>query len=200
MSSPSVPLSTSAAMERLVSITDKHAMASCSSCGAALRIDRGLDLLVCEYCGSQEESPAVIARIEVLGESARACPVCAIPLSDSRLECYRLLFRGCHGMLIDMNLFALVIEAAREAEGRVSDAVLSRRQNPRERTLDCPACRKPMLSHVYAGPGNLVIDTCEECLVNWLDAGELRRIARAPSGPRTPRAGARMSRHELPKP
>ena len=32
----------------------------------------------------------------------------------------------------------------------------------------------------YGGPGNVVIDTCERCLVNWLDPGELRRIAIAP--------------------
>jgi Zn-finger nucleic acid-binding protein len=32
------------------------------------------------------------------------------------------------------------------------------------------------------GPGNVVIDTCERCRVNWLDSGELRRIAVAPDG------------------
>jgi Zn-finger nucleic acid-binding protein len=36
-----------------------------------------------------------------------------------------------------------------------------------------------MLNHVYGGPGNLVIDTCESCRLNWLDPGELRRLARA---------------------
>jgi Zn-finger nucleic acid-binding protein len=37
-----------------------------------------------------------------------------------------------------------------------------------------------MLSHFYGGPGNIVLDTCEGCQVNWLDPGELQRIARAP--------------------
>jgi Zn-finger nucleic acid-binding protein len=36
-----------------------------------------------------------------------------------------------------------------------------------------------MLNHMYGGAGNVVIDTCETCQVNWLDSGELRRIARA---------------------
>jgi Zn-finger nucleic acid-binding protein len=36
-----------------------------------------------------------------------------------------------------------------------------------------------MQNHFYGGPGNLVIDTCERCHLNWLDPGELRRIARA---------------------
>jgi Zn-finger nucleic acid-binding protein len=45
--------------------------------------------------------------------------------------------------------------------------------------INCPGCAKPMLNHFYGGPGNLVIDTCERCHLNWLDPGELRRIARA---------------------
>jgi len=44
-----------------------------------------------------------------------------------------------------------------------------------------------MLAHVYGGPGNIVIDTCERCQLNWLDPGELRRIALAPDG--APRRG-----------
>jgi Zn-finger nucleic acid-binding protein len=37
-----------------------------------------------------------------------------------------------------------------------------------------------MIAHLYAGPGNVVIDSCEQCQVNWLDGGELRRIALSP--------------------
>ena len=33
-----------------------------------------------------------------------------------------------------------------------------------------------MISHIYGGPGNVVIETCERCLVNWLDAGEADRV------------------------
>ena len=47
-----------------------------------------------------------------------------------------------------------------------------------------------MLGHIYAGPGNVVLDSCERCQVNWLDAGELRRIAVAPDSlPRCNTAG-----------
>jgi Zn-finger nucleic acid-binding protein len=37
-----------------------------------------------------------------------------------------------------------------------------------------------MDTHPYGGPGNVIIDTCENCSVNWLDHGELQRIVRAP--------------------
>ena len=37
-----------------------------------------------------------------------------------------------------------------------------------------------MEAHSYCGPGNVVIDSCESCSLNWLDHGELARIAQAP--------------------
>jgi Zn-finger nucleic acid-binding protein len=42
-----------------------------------------------------------------------------------------------------------------------------------------------MAAHIYGGPGNVVIDSCENCQVNWLDHGELRRMALAPDTVRT---------------
>jgi hypothetical protein len=78
-----------------------------------------------------------------------------------------------------MQDFVTLSDAVRAREPRTGVA-LPRRQRPGDRVLSCPICGQPMLSHLYAGPGNLVLDTCEQCLVNWLDPGELRRIARAP--------------------
>jgi Zn-finger nucleic acid-binding protein len=37
-----------------------------------------------------------------------------------------------------------------------------------------------MDTHLYGGGGNVVIDDCERCGLNWLDHGELDRIVRAP--------------------
>jgi Zn-finger nucleic acid-binding protein len=37
-----------------------------------------------------------------------------------------------------------------------------------------------MDTHPYLGPGHIVIDSCSECGLNWLDSGELMRIVRAP--------------------
>ena len=33
-----------------------------------------------------------------------------------------------------------------------------------------------MSTHVYGGPGNIVIDTCVNCQLIWLDYLELRRV------------------------
>ena len=49
-----------------------------------------------------------------------------------------------------------------------------------QRRINCPQCGKVMDTHPYGGPGNVIIDDCERCAVNWLDYGELQRIVRAP--------------------
>jgi Zn-finger nucleic acid-binding protein len=157
-------------------------VANCINCGAPLRPDAATRALVCGHCGTLESDPALVPHLEIVGASRAPCPLCQVLLSDSRLEGHALLSCAqCHGLLIPMAQFVAVIEIARSHEERTGVA-LPRRQRPGERTLSCPTCAAPMLSHVYAGPGNLVIDTCERCAVNWLDPGELRRIARAPQG------------------
>ena len=86
-------------------------------------------------------------------------------------------------MRIEMNRFATVIDVMRASEKRGARIALPRRQHPGDRLLSCPRCGQPMVSHLYEGGGNVVIDTCERCQVNWLDPGELRRIASAPYSP-----------------
>jgi Zn-finger nucleic acid-binding protein len=156
-------------------------MVNCVNCGGAMGIDRARGILVCGHCGSQQEAPPLAEYLHFEGNSDSACPVCATPLSKARLEGHTLLCCArCYGMLIEMQRFAAVIETMRFLEQRSIAFVLPRQQNPTERSVKCPLCEQPMLAHVYAGPGNVVIDTCERCHVNWLDSGELRRIAIAP--------------------
>ena len=160
---------------------DNPLVATCDSCGGPLRIDQDRGLLVCDHCGSQQEAPAAIEHVELLSETSSLCPTCSTPLSTSRLGGHPLLCCArCFGMLIEMNHFADVIDAVRAYEERSFRIALPRRQNPTDRLINCPACGHPMLGHLYGGPGNVVIDTCERCQVNWLDRGELRRIAVAP--------------------
>jgi hypothetical protein len=58
-------------------------------------------------------------------------------------------------------------------------------QNPPDRgdlkrVVQCPRCNRRMDTHFYAGPGNVIVDTCDDCSLLWLDRGELTRIAHAP--------------------
>jgi Zn-finger nucleic acid-binding protein len=144
--------------------------------------DRGI--FVCDHCGGQQELPAALAYVNLGNPTTNLCPLCSSPLSASRLDEYPLLScPRCSGMLIAMDCFAAVIDAVRIRENRPVQMVRPRDQTPGDRTVGCPLCGKPMLAHIYGGPGNVVIDSCEGCQVNWLDPGELRRIALAPDGP-----------------
>jgi Zn-finger nucleic acid-binding protein len=156
-------------------------MPDCPKCGAPTRIVRDKGLLVCDHCGGEQDAPAIAEPLELLGETSQPCPACTTLLSYSRLHGHPLLCcPTCGGLLIDMNRFTTIINAVRSSDVGTFRTTMPRRQNPGERTLACPSCRQPMASDHYAGPGNVVIDTCGRCLVNWLDQGELRRIALAP--------------------
>src|SRR5262249_24102109 len=137
---------------------------NCLNCGAPLRLDPESGLLVCSHCGTQREAPTAIEQLEFLDETTCMCPLCSTPLLNSRLEGHAMLCcNNCFGMLIDMNNFVTIVDAMRAREQRAFRVVLPRRQNPGDRIVNCPKCRQPMLSHVYGGAGNLVIDTCEPC-------------------------------------
>jgi Zn-finger nucleic acid-binding protein len=162
-------------------MADKMVVPNCVNCGAPMRVDSAHGELVCSHCGSIDQ-PQFARHVDVGSVSEKPCPSCATPLSDGKLDGLPLLLcQRCSGMLIAMAHFVSVIEAARAYE-EYSGAIPPRRQSPGDSMIRCPACQNAMLSHFYGGPGNLVIDTCERCHLNWLDPGELRRIARAPRG------------------
>jgi Zn-finger nucleic acid-binding protein len=159
---------------------------NCRNCGAPLRIIRDKGLLICDHCSTQQEAPAIPEELELLEETSQACPVCSTPLSQGRLHGHPLLCcPSCAGLLIGMNVFTTIIDAVRAYDVGAFRTTLPSNQKPGERTLKCPSCGQPFVSHHYAGPGNVVIDTCSRCLVNWLDRGELRRIALAPDSQRS---------------
>ena len=112
--------------------------------------------------------------------AAEPCPVCTIPLMHAILARERIRYcTRCRGMLIPMETFLVLIEALKsQAPGpAVPHAPEGRELN---RVVRCPQCQQPMDTHYYGGPGNIVIDDCSRCYLNWLDEGELMRIVRAP--------------------
>ena len=83
-------------------------------------------------------------------------------------------------MLISMVVFPAVVLGLKSR--RESAAYVARPVDTRdlERRINCPQCGRQMDTHLYGGGGNVIIDDCENCDLNWLDYGELERIARAP--------------------
>jgi Zn-finger nucleic acid-binding protein len=89
--------------------------------------------------------------------------------------------QNCRGILLEMSLFSETISFERRI--RKDPPTTSQPidvQKELQRQLVCPQCANPMSVHPYAGPGNIVIDNCPICRLNWLDYKELQRIITSP--------------------
>ncbi len=155
---------------------------NCPSCGAPMRLDKDKDYFNCDYCRSIYFPDANEEGVRVLGEpTSLNCPVCALPLVHAAVEGMRVLIcNQCRGMLIPMSTFMAVIDVFHTQLG--GPAIVQGPSDPAglKRRLACPQCHEPMDTHPYGGPGNIIIDSCSHCYMNWLDHGELMRVARAP--------------------
>jgi Zn-finger nucleic acid-binding protein len=153
----------------------------CEHCGAAMRLDRDRGMLVCAYCGAECVPTDDDDGVQIAGPSSKPCPVCPIRLSDGLIEGFSVLYcTQCHGMLIPMDTFPLLISDLRSHRERSPEFVEPRGEADAARHLHCPQCGGEMDGHPYGGGGNVNIDSCEKCAVIWLDRRELRRIVVAP--------------------
>jgi Zn-finger nucleic acid-binding protein len=155
---------------------------NCPSCGAPMRLEEDKDYLVCDYCGNIHVGEATGEGVRVLGEPASAqCPVCSIPLLHAAIDGQRILYcQRCRGMLISMDIFVALVADLRSRRDVSSRMMRPVDQKQLDQTIRCPHCGQDMETHVYGGGGNVVMNDCERCEVNWLDHGELERIVRAP--------------------
>ena len=155
---------------------------NCPSCGAPMRIQSASGDFTCEYCKSIFIPPADDEGVAVLEETPDVqCPVCSLALWNATLQGVHMhSCKRCRGMLIPMDAFEALIEQLRALQTGSGDPPSATDPHDLERKINCPVCHRHMETHVYFGGGNVVIDDCESCSVNWLDHGELLRIVRAP--------------------
>ena len=147
-----------------------------------MRLKADQECLVCDYCGNIHVPEMNADGLRVFDQAAGpACPVCAVPLVHATAGGHRILYCSrCHGMLISMGIFPSVVQdmkSRRENTGYVPRPFDAR---DLDRRIQCPQCSRQMDTHLYGGGGNVVIDDCEDCGLDWLDYGELDRIVRAP--------------------
>ena len=158
---------------------------NCPSCGAPMRLKPDMESFRCDYCQSVYFPEKNDDGVRVLGEpSGQDCPLCKVPLVHAAIDKVRIIYcTGCHGMLISMPVFEVLVEELQaDAGGRATTVQPASDSEDLRRKIDCPQCHRPMDAHFYAGPGNVVIDSCEECSLIWLDRGELMRIVHASDG------------------
>ncbi len=156
---------------------------NCPSCGAPMRLKPDADSYACDYCRSVYFPEKNEDGVRVLDEaSGELCPICNLALVHAAIGSVRIRYcTRCHGMLIPMPVFETLIDELRSAGSGTVEQPKGEKHDL-SRKIGCPRCRAPMDAHFYAGPGNVVIDSCESCELDWLDRGELWHIVRAPDG------------------
>jgi Zn-finger nucleic acid-binding protein len=147
-----------------------------------MRLEEDRQFLTCEYCGNVHFPDPNSEGVRVLEvPSELACPVCAIPLVHAAAGGERILYCGrCRGMLISMDRFTGIIQDLRSRRETTVAPPSPPNWKDLDRRIKCPRCSQPMDTHPYGGGGNVIMDDCENCSLNWLDYGELERIVRAP--------------------
>ena len=147
-----------------------------------MRLEPDKECLVCDYCGSVYFPEANGDGVRVLEEPSRLkCPLCDITLVHAAVARQRILYCGqCRGMLIGMDYFVAIVHNLRSRHEVSGEPAHQPDWSELDRKIRCPQCGNQMDAHVYGGGGNVVIEDCENCSLNWLDHGELQRIAAAP--------------------
>jgi LSD1 subclass zinc finger protein len=155
---------------------------NCPSCGASIYLEDGATSVTCEYCTAVCLPEKNDEGIRVFNQpSDLPCPICRAPLLHATLARQRFLYcTRCRGSLIPMTVFVVLIGALRAQRGEAAEIAPPPDPHQLDRATLCPQCGRRMDTHHYAGGGNVVIDDCSRCELNWLDAGELMAIAHAP--------------------
>lgn len=154
---------------------------NCPACGAPMHLKPDMDSFKCDYCQNVFFPEKGDDGVRVLGEPcAETCPICNAALVHAAIAKIRIEYcTQCHGMLIPMEIFQTLIDELRSVGG---GSVEQPRADAGDlhRKIGCPRCHRGMDTHFYAGPGNVILASCEPCSLNWLDRGELMHIVRAP--------------------
>jgi Zn-finger nucleic acid-binding protein len=155
---------------------------NCINCGAPMQLHLEKQHFYCEYCTSRYFPDENEDGLRILDENSDiSCPVCKIELIYGFIGNTQLYFcKSCRGMLVDQDAFLEVINYVREKSSQPPIKPPPVDFSELDRDLNCPTCNRHMSTHLYGGPGNLVVDNCSHCLHLWLDNNEFTRIIRSP--------------------
>ena len=155
---------------------------NCGNCGAPMKLVLDQQHFACEHCGSIHFPEKNADGVRVLEHNSDTnCPICEIPLVYGFINRTQILHcLNCRGMLFDQEFFLMVIDYLRgmSTDPEIVPPPVDLEQL--ERQVRCPNCHRQMSTHLYGGPGNLVVDNCIHCSLLWLDHNEFSRIIRAP--------------------
>jgi Zn-finger nucleic acid-binding protein len=154
---------------------------NCKNCGGVLTLLPDREYLQCEFCQAitflKESSDGVVP----IGQHTElSCPVCRRGLVTASIAGREVLrCASCDGVLLYQEDFLPILRARIEGSDSPRQRARPLRPEDRRRLLRCPMCDGPFALHPYYGPGNVLIDTCGECRLIWLDRGEIATIVAA---------------------
>jgi len=158
-------------------------MNTCPTCGAPLTLRPDTEGFQCGFCHNLFFPDHEGDGVENSGQASGPilnCPLCFQPLVKASLAKTSVLYCTlCHGLLMPMQIVSDLVDELR-ANFDHSAVQTPADRDELKRTIQCPKCNLRMDAHRYSGPGNVVVDTCDNCSLIWLDRGEITRIARAP--------------------
>lgn len=156
---------------------------NCSDCGAPMEFERVRACYHCEYCGSYLFPTPTDLGVQVFDELAAQlpCPACDCRLCNARIQNFEIACcQNCKGMFLEQRQFSEIVTLLRSRPDRQHDQITPFDRAELKRQVACPKCNRIMETHPYFGPGNIVIDSCTQCNMVWLDHAELNRAITAP--------------------
>jgi Zn-finger nucleic acid-binding protein len=135
--------------------------------------------MVCDYCQGQCAPLVDEHGVQIIGETAFACPVCAKAIATARIELREVLYcTGCLGIAVSMDNLVELIDDLRDHRTRVSLLLAPESAIGSNGGLHCPQCQRAMDHHAYGASdsGEVMIDSCDICCQVWLDHGALRKL------------------------
>lgn len=155
---------------------------NCPNCGAPMEFHRQRALYECKYCGRVHLPEPDEQGLRIYEESGRhKCPQCRLPLLWAEIDGFPAeVCPNCRGVLMLQHLFGKAVRVLRATARRPAVEPPQLDRQDLEQRVSCPSCGQTMSTHIYAGPGNIVIDTCLDCNLIWLDHRELRRVLDTP--------------------
>ncbi len=165
---------------------------NCETCLGPLTKIHNQDYHHCPRCNSYRfptDLASSVDPIVPLGKAVEAhCASCDGGLSMGTLHgrwavCY---CDNCRGFLIESGSLQVIAHDLRAHYVGEDDVPVAIDPQELSRQRSCPACLGKFDTHPYYGPGNVVIDSCPDCELTWLDHGELATIMRAPGARPSP--------------
>ena len=146
-----------------------------------MSVEEGQAFFHCQYCGGYDFPEPNQDGVSLLDEvTSFACPTCgellvlAIIMDISIFSCPK-----CRGNLIKQSRLLPILREAKPQDPGNANSRDIQDKSEFTRNAACPSCHNTMAVYPYGGPGNIIIQGCEQCKVIWLDFGELSRIVRA---------------------